>query len=95
MKNETLREESETKVEEVEESRRRFLKQAGKLAVYAPPAMALMMQPSEASFLRSGAVVDVRERLGEYSDGEWGEKVENFFDQINSYLRRIFGGGDD
>jgi hypothetical protein len=29
-----------------EESRRRFLKKAGKLAIYTPPAMMLLMQPN-------------------------------------------------
>jgi len=39
---------------DVEESRRKFLKQAGKLAVYTPPAMVLLMKPSAAATLLSG-----------------------------------------
>lgn len=39
---------------QVEESRRRFLKTAGKIAVYAPPAMLVMSQPSYAHFKTTG-----------------------------------------
>ena len=38
----------------VEESRRKFLKSAGKLAAYTPPAMVLLMQPAKDVFARSG-----------------------------------------
>jgi hypothetical protein len=38
------------------DSRREFLKKAGKLAVYTPPAMVAMMQPGYASFALSGGV---------------------------------------
>ncbi len=37
-----------------QESRRKFLEQAGKLAVYTPPAMMLMMKPSLAFTILSG-----------------------------------------
>lgn len=79
---------------EVEESRRRFLKQAGRLAVYTPPAMALMMQPSEASFLRSGAIVSIRERL-EQSDYWEKEEIQSFLDRIASYFKSWFGSSGD
>jgi hypothetical protein len=39
---------------EVETSRRRFLKTAGKIAVYTPPAMLLMSKPSFATFNKTG-----------------------------------------
>ena len=39
---------------QVENSRRRFLKTAGKIAVYTPPAMMLMSNPSFATFSKSG-----------------------------------------
>ncbi len=38
----------------VQESRRKFLEQAGKLAVYTPPAMVLLMKPSIANTILSG-----------------------------------------
>jgi hypothetical protein len=38
---------------EAEESRRAFLKKAGKFAVYTPPAVMLLMQPSFASMSKS------------------------------------------
>jgi hypothetical protein len=38
----------------VETSRRRFLKTAGKIAVYTPPAMLLMSKPSFATFNKTG-----------------------------------------
>lgn len=36
-----------------EESRRRFLEKAGKLAIYTPPALLLMMQPAREAIARS------------------------------------------
>lgn len=40
----------------VETSRRKFLKTAGKLAVYVPPAMLAISQPSYATFAQSAGV---------------------------------------
>ena len=40
-------------ITDMENSRRRFLKSAGKLAAYAPPAMVLLMQPSRDAVARS------------------------------------------
>ena len=37
-------------------SRRDFLKRAGKLAVYTPPAMLALMNPSQNAFARSGGI---------------------------------------
>lgn len=70
--------------ESIESSRRKFIKKAGKLAVYTPPAMALMMQPSHAHFQRSGGIVDLREKLREYENEhpEW----ESFFDRLWKWL---------
>lgn len=45
---------SESLATDVEESRRKFLEQVGKLGVYTAPAMMLMMKPSKAQFLLSG-----------------------------------------
>ena len=39
---------------DIEESRRKFLKDAGKLAVYTPPAMLLLMHPSLEAIANSG-----------------------------------------
>ena len=39
---------------DVSDSRRNFVKSAGKLAVYTPPAMVALMKPSYASFRLSG-----------------------------------------
>lgn len=41
---------------EVTESRREFLKKAGRFAVYTPPAVMLLMQPSHATMMQSGIV---------------------------------------
>ena len=81
---------TDTPTENVEESRRRFLKKAGKLAIYTPPAMALMMQPSQASFLRSGAVTDLRDKLRQHEERypEW----QSFWDRVRRWLA---GFGDD
>jgi len=39
---------------EATRSRREFLKKAGKYAIYTPPAVMLLMKPSQATFCRSG-----------------------------------------
>ena len=39
--------------QDVEESRRKFLKTAGKIAVYTPPAMLALSKPSYATFTQS------------------------------------------
>jgi hypothetical protein len=44
---------SENVTEKVEESRRKFLKTAGKIAVYTPPAMLALSRPSYATFAQS------------------------------------------
>ncbi len=38
---------------QVEESRRKFLEKAGKLAIYTPPVLTLMMNPSRHALARS------------------------------------------
>ena len=53
------------------ESRRDFLKTAGKFAVYAPPALLLMGKPSHATFTKSGG----------YQEYSYEEKRE-FFNKI-------------
>ena len=40
------------------ESRRKFLKTAGKFAVYTPPALMLMNKPSHATFKKTGGYTD-------------------------------------
>ena len=40
--------------EVVAESRRKFIKAAGKLSIYTPPAMMLLMNPSVEAFANSG-----------------------------------------
>ena len=40
--------------EQIEESRRKFMKAAGKVAIYTPPAMLLIMQPNLQAFAKSG-----------------------------------------
>jgi len=47
---------TETKRADIHESRRRFLKSAGKLAIYTPPAMMVLAKPSQASLLISPLV---------------------------------------
>jgi hypothetical protein len=42
---------------EVTKSRRDFVKSAGKLAAYAPPAMVVLMKPSNVAFARSGGTI--------------------------------------
>ena len=47
-------EKSNDTMEQVEDSRRDFLKKAAKVAVYAPPAMLIMSRPSYATFQKTG-----------------------------------------
>jgi hypothetical protein len=47
------------------ESRRDFLKNAGKLAAYAPPAMVMLMKPSGDAIARSGGFVNCNNGLGQ------------------------------
>ena len=48
---------SDKKKEKIAESRRRFVKSAGKLAVYTPPAMVALMKPSYVAFAKPGGTV--------------------------------------
>jgi hypothetical protein len=65
-----------------DKSRREFLRKAGKLAVYTPPAMMLLMQPSlkavaasgKVSGPVSGPVRDEREDRSKESKKEKGKK---------------------
>jgi hypothetical protein len=47
-------EKSEDRMESAEASRRSFLRKAAKLAVYTPPAMLIMSQPSYATYQKTG-----------------------------------------
>jgi ABC-type Fe3+/spermidine/putrescine transport system ATPase subunit len=48
--------------EAIATSRRRFVKAAGKIAVYTPPAMILLMHPSAKTFAQSSGVGERRRR---------------------------------
>lgn len=62
---------------DVSESRREFVKNAGKLAVYTPPAMVALMKPSYASFRKSGGgrmtSVDKMSSM-DWSSMDWSSK---------------------
>ena len=45
--------------EEISTSRRKFVQAASKVAVYTPPAMMLLMNPSMSAFARSSGVTEV------------------------------------
>ncbi|HUF74583.1 MAG TPA: hypothetical protein VMR74_17005 [Gammaproteobacteria bacterium] len=47
-------EKSQDTMEQVEDSRRDFLKKAAQVAVYTPPAMLIMSRPSYATFNKTG-----------------------------------------
>ena len=48
----------EPRTNDVDESRRKFLEKAGKLAVYTPPAVMVLMKPSHAQIANSVRVCD-------------------------------------
>ena len=75
-----------------DESRRRFLKSAGKLAVYTPPAMMVMMRPSHASFAWSGGTVSwqyIHDSYKELTPEERDSVSSSWRNQIN-WLRSLF-----
>ena len=45
--------------EEISASRRKFVQAAGKIAVYTPPAMMLLMNPSAEAFAKSAGMSEV------------------------------------
>jgi hypothetical protein len=47
-----------TQEEDASESRRAFLEKAGKLAVYTPPLMVALMQPSQHAVAASGGRIE-------------------------------------
>ena len=53
MKKREQRATTEPLPEDARESRREFLRKAGKMAVYTPPAMMMLMKPTQASILKS------------------------------------------
>jgi hypothetical protein len=57
----------------VETSRRRFLKTAAKVAVYVPPAMLVLSQPSHATFSQSAGVTHHggHHSFNSYGGGFW------------------------
>jgi len=62
------------------ESRRKFLKTAGKFAVYTPPALMLMNKPSHATWRKTGG----------YTDGEHTGDHQYDGSIIYRILRRLF-----
>ena len=67
-----------------DESRRRFLKNAGKLAVYTPPAMITLMKPSYASFARSGGRPHDRPKIDKEKLEHWQSVWEKFLEWLRS-----------
>lgn len=68
--------------DQVQDSRRKFLKTAGKIAVYTPPAMLIMSQPSYATFQKSGGYEQTTHRPYKRTSQIGAKK---------SFLRRLFG----
>ncbi|MCH9693200.1 MAG: hypothetical protein K0U72_01715 [Gammaproteobacteria bacterium] len=54
----------------VVESRRKFIKAAGKLAIYTPPAMMVLMNPSAEAFAKSAGGGDGSQDVGRERDRE-------------------------
>lgn len=61
------------------ESRREFLKTAGKFAVYTPPALLLMNKPSHATFKKTGG----------YTHCNYEQKKE-FISGLLNWFRSLF-----
>ena len=61
------------------ESRRKFLKTAGKFAVYTPPVLLLMNKPSHATFNKTGG----------YSHHSYEQKKE-FISKLLNWLRSLW-----
>ena len=65
------------------ESRRAFLKKAGKFAVYTPPAVMLLMKPSYATFRKTACGIDG------YHDFNH-ENYISLISRLRSLLRSLF-----
>jgi len=64
------------------ESRREFLKTAGKFAVYTPPALILMSKSSHATFIKSGGGHEDHHE-GSSGSGGW---LQNLLSWLWRYL---------
>ena len=82
----------ENRADSADNSRRDFLKKAGKLAIYTPPAMMVMMKPSHASFTKSGGTISydrIRDSYNELSSEE-RDKIRSSWHSLFSWLRSLF-----
>jgi hypothetical protein len=73
---------------EAEQSRREFMKVAGKLAVYTPPALMLLMRPTPNAIAASAGYTGT---TGGYQEDRQGELVGEASEQDNSYHSFWFG----
>ena len=69
---------------EAEQSRREFMKAAGKLAVYTPPALMLLMRPTPNAIAASAGSTQT---TGGYQEDRQGELVVEASEHDHSYRR--------
>jgi hypothetical protein len=60
----------ETTITETQQARREFMKTAGRLAVYTPPVLMLLMQPSKNAVAASSGLPTQPESNGPYFEAD-------------------------
>ena len=83
MKKQAERGNHQPSTENVQESRRKFLEQAGKLAIYTPPSMMLLMKPSPAATILSGLGNGI---CVDCSNGEFNGEFNGEYTGNSSYI---------
>ena len=61
-----------------EESRREFLIKAGKMALYVPPAMMVLMHPSRNAFACKSLSLPTCDKCGGDYGGEWSGRRHHY-----------------
>ena len=74
---------------EDENSRRDFIKAAGKLAVYTPPALMLLMRPTPNAIAASGGVSQTT-GISQYNEDRQGDLVTEAPEREHSHRRFWF-----
>jgi hypothetical protein len=64
----------ENRLTEAEQGRRDFMKAAGKLAIYTPPALMLLMRPSREAVAASAGLPQTSQTNG---TTDWGNQSQN------------------
>jgi hypothetical protein len=73
----------------VENGRREFLKKAGRFAIYTPPAVMLMMRPSQAGVLKSAVGRPDKKKYKKHHGKRSKKIAKKRFSIIKSWLSKF------